>query len=67
LLTGWGADLPLLVVVQPEEANVAKSFRNLPRALVLETPALEVGAIVWARSLLLTEGALARVQEVASS
>jgi large subunit ribosomal protein L4 len=67
LLTGWGADLPLLVVVQPEEASVAKSFRNLPRALVVETPALEVGAIVWARSLLLTEGALARVQEVASS
>jgi large subunit ribosomal protein L4 len=66
LLSEWGAELPLLVVIQPEEQNIAKSFRNLPRALIVETPGLRVSAIVWARSLLLTEGALARVQEVAA-
>jgi large subunit ribosomal protein L4 len=66
LLSQWGAELPLLVVVQPEEHDIAKSFRNLPRALIVETTGLQVSAIVWARSLLLTEGALARVQEVAA-
>jgi large subunit ribosomal protein L4 len=65
LLAQWGAELPLLVIVQPDEQDVAKSFRNLTRVLVLETPDLEVGALVWARSLLFSEAALARVQEVA--
>jgi large subunit ribosomal protein L4 len=64
LLDAWGADLPLLVIVQPEEEALTKSFRNLARALVLEPSELEVGAIVWARSVLATEGALERVTEV---
>jgi large subunit ribosomal protein L4 len=66
LLSAWGADLPLLVIAQPEEDAFVKSFRNLARALVLEPSELEVGAIVWARSVLATEGALARVTEVVS-
>jgi large subunit ribosomal protein L4 len=66
LLAAWGADLPLLVIVQPEEETLTKSFRNLARALVLEPSELEVGAIVWARSVLATEGALERVTEVVS-
>jgi large subunit ribosomal protein L4 len=66
LLAAWGADLPLLVIVQPEEETLTKSFRNLTKALVLEHSELEVGAIVWARSLLATEGALERVTEVVS-
>jgi large subunit ribosomal protein L4 len=61
----WGADRPLLVVVLPEETVVAKSFRNLEKTLVLEIAELEVTALVWARSVLLSEGALARVQVVA--
>ena len=64
LLDAWGPDLPLLVIVQPEEETLTKSFRNLSRALVLEPSELEVGAIVWARSVLATEGALERVTEV---
>jgi large subunit ribosomal protein L4 len=63
LLHAWGAESPLLVVALPEEETLVKSFRNLERALVLEPSELEVGAIVWARSLLATEGALQRVQE----
>jgi large subunit ribosomal protein L4 len=66
LLSAWGADLPLLVIAQPEEDAFVKSFRNLARALVLEPSELEVGAIVWARSVLATEGALERVTEVVS-
>jgi large subunit ribosomal protein L4 len=66
LLSAWGADLPLLVIAQPEEESFVKSFRNLARALVLEPSELEVGAIVWARSVLTTEGALERVTEVVS-
>jgi large subunit ribosomal protein L4 len=64
LLSAWGADLPLLVIAQPEEDAFVKSFRNLARALVLEPSELEVGAIVWARSVLATEGALERITEV---
>jgi ribosomal protein L4 len=45
---------------------VGKSFRNLERVLVLEPSELEVGAVVWARSLLVTESALRRIEEVAS-
>ena len=59
-------DVPLLVVALPEEENLVKSFRNLDRALVLEPSELEVGALVWARSVLATEGALDRVQEAMS-
>jgi len=66
LLAEWGADLPLLVVAQPEEQALVKSFRNLTRTLILEPSELEVGAIVWARSVLATEGALERVTEVNS-
>jgi large subunit ribosomal protein L4 len=66
-LTAWGVDMPLLVVALPEEENLIKSFRNLERALVLEPTELEVGALVWARAVLATEGALDRVQEAMST
>jgi large subunit ribosomal protein L4 len=66
LLASWGGELPLLVIAQPEEETLVKSFRNLPQALVIEPSELEVGAIVWARSVLATEGALERVTEVVS-
>ena len=66
LLGTWGKELPLVVVVQPEEETVAKSFRNLERVLVLEPSELEVGALVWANSVLATEAALDRIKELAS-
>jgi large subunit ribosomal protein L4 len=65
-IRAWGADLPLLVVVLPEEENVIRSFRNLERTLVLEPSELEVGALVWAKAVLATEGALEQVQEAMS-
>jgi large subunit ribosomal protein L4 len=66
LVSTWEAALPLLVVAGEDDAVVAKSFRNLPRVLIVDPADLQVGALVWARSLLVTEGALARVQEIAS-
>jgi large subunit ribosomal protein L4 len=66
LVGGWGKELPLLVIAQLEEEAVVKSFRNLDRVLVVEPSELEVGALVWARSVLATEAALDRVKELAS-
>jgi large subunit ribosomal protein L4 len=66
LVGTWGKELPLVVIAQPEEEGVAKSFRNLDRVLVLEPSELEVGALVWANSVLATEAALDRVKELAS-
>jgi large subunit ribosomal protein L4 len=66
LVGGWGQELPLLVIAQPDEETVFKSFRNLDRVLVVEPSDLEVGALVWARSVLATQGALDRVKELAS-
>ena len=61
-LEAWGKDLPALLVVQEDDENVIKSFRNLARVLVITPGELEVAALVWARSLLVTEGALEDVQ-----
>jgi large subunit ribosomal protein L4 len=62
-LDAWGKELPALVVVQEDEEAVIKSFRNLARVLVITPAELEVAAIVWARSLLVSEGALEDVQK----
>jgi len=67
LLAGWRHELPLLIVAQPEEVALVKSFRNLPRTLVIPPAEIEVAALVWARSLLVSEASLALVQAKAES
>jgi large subunit ribosomal protein L4 len=62
LVAQWGKNVPLVVVALQEEANLAKSFRNLERVAVVTPSELEVGAVVWARSLLVSEAALPIVQ-----
>ena len=62
LLEGWGKEAPVLVVARPEDEALIKSFRNLDRVAVTVPSELEVNEIVWARSLLITEGALETVQ-----
>lgn len=57
LLEAWGKQAPVLVVVSDEEETLIKSFRNLERVLVITPAEIEVAAIVWARSLLVTESA----------
>jgi large subunit ribosomal protein L4 len=63
LVAGWGKELPLVVVAQPEEDVVIKSFRNLDRVLVIEPAEIEVGALVWARSVIATQSAFDRIKE----
>jgi len=66
LVADWGKDLPLVVVASDEEQNVTKSFRNISRAAVVTPAELEVAALVWARSVLVTQDALEAVQGRAS-
>src|SRR5947209_4627422 len=66
LLAEWGKELPAVVVATPEQEAVAKSFRNLDRVAVTSPGELEVAALVWARTLLVTEAALPLVQGRAS-
>jgi large subunit ribosomal protein L4 len=61
-LDGWSPERPLLVVATPEEESFVKSFRNLARVQVVEPGELEVAALAWARSLLVTESALPLVE-----
>jgi large subunit ribosomal protein L4 len=63
-LSAWGQEPPLLVVAQPEEQGLAKSFRNLAGTAVVEPGELEVRALVWARSVLVSRGAVERVEAI---
>jgi large subunit ribosomal protein L4 len=58
VIEGWGKQTPLVVVALPEETNLIKSFRNLERVAIVAPSELEVAAVVWARSLLVSEAAL---------
>ena len=49
---------PTLLVVTDEEEILAKSFRNLEKVLVTAPSELEVAALVWARSVVVSEAAL---------
>jgi large subunit ribosomal protein L4 len=60
------SELPAVVVATTEQEAVAKSFRNLDRVAVTSPGELEVAALVWARSLLVTEAALPLIQGRAS-
>ncbi len=62
LLDEWGKSTPTVVVALHEEEAIHKSFRNLERVAVISPSELEVGAVVWARSLVISEGALPLVQ-----
>ena len=54
-------------MAQPEEETLIKSFRNLPRTLVIPPSEIEVAALVWARSLLVSEASLPVVQAKAET
>jgi large subunit ribosomal protein L4 len=57
LLEAWGQQAPVLVIATDEEEALIKSFRNIERALVITPGDVEVAALVWARSLLVSEAA----------
>ena len=62
LVETWGQQAPLVVVATEGETNLVKSFRNLEKVVVVAPSELDVAAVVWARSLLVTETALEQVQ-----
>ncbi len=66
LVVAWAKELPVLLVAQPEEESLIKSFRNLDRVAVTVPSDLEVRHVLWARALLISEPALEQVQGRAS-
>jgi len=62
VLEAGGMAAPVVVVANADEENVVKSFRNLDRVLVTAPSELEVAAVVWARSVLVTQDALELVK-----
>ncbi len=66
LLASWGKSTPTVVVATEAEVNVFKSFRNLERVVVVLPSEVEVVALVWARSLLVTEASLELLQRRAA-
>ena len=67
LVEAWGKEPPLVVVVQEDQDAIVKSFRNLAGVQVVIPAEIEVAALVWARSLLVSQAALEAVQGRASS
>jgi len=67
LLSQWGKEFPLVLVAGDDEPNLTKSFRNLDRVVVVTPGELEVAALVWARSVLVTQDALDRVKARATT
>jgi large subunit ribosomal protein L4 len=53
---------PLVVVCTDDEVALGRSFRNLDRVAVVQPSELEIGAVVWARSLVVTQAALPLVE-----
>jgi large subunit ribosomal protein L4 len=62
LIASWDKDLPLLVVAEPDQDAVVKSFRNLPGVFVVSAAETDVAELVWARCVLATETALQNLE-----
>ncbi len=62
-LAKWGAKSPALIVLAAEETGAMKSFRNIPRTHVIEVGATGVADVIGAAALVLSEAALASLQE----
>jgi large subunit ribosomal protein L4 len=61
-----GLVAPVVLVLNDDETAAAKSFRNLERVVIVAPSELEVSAVVWARSLVVSEAALPLVETRAS-
>jgi large subunit ribosomal protein L4 len=67
LLEAWGKQPPVLLVATDEEEALIRSFRNLERVVVVTPADVEVAALVWARSLLVSEAARELVERRAAA
>jgi large subunit ribosomal protein L4 len=59
----WAPKGPTLVVLGPEDVGAAKSFRNIDRVEVAEAGAIGVADVIGAASLVISDAALAKLQE----
>ena len=57
-LAKWGPKGPTLVLCDPEETGVLKSFRNIPKAHVLPVGSAGVADVIGHASLIVTQAAL---------
>jgi large subunit ribosomal protein L4 len=64
ILTALGVDSPALIVTREPESNVVKSARNLPRIKTTLANLLNVVDILSYRTLLMTEAAVRKVEEL---
>ena len=62
-LEKWGAKRSTLIVLEGDETGALKSFRNIPRVQVVEAGAIGVADVIGAASLVISEAALAKLQE----
>ena len=62
LLAEASLELPLLLIAEPEQEAVVKSFRNIAGVFVVSSAETDVAELVWARSVLATETALQRLE-----
>jgi large subunit ribosomal protein L4 len=62
-LEKWGAKRATVILVTGEETGVVKSFRNIPRIQVIEVGAAGVADVIGAASLVVSETALAKLEE----
>ena len=62
-LAKWDAKSPTVLILTAEETGAMKSFRNLPRVTVLEVGATGVADVIGAASIVISETALASLEE----
>src|SRR4051794_9978650 len=67
LVGDWAQGASVLVVLAPEQARAALSFRNLERVCVLPADGVGVADVIGASALLLTEEALQQLTARAKS
>jgi large subunit ribosomal protein L4 len=63
VLAKWAAKSPTVLILTAEETGAMKSFRNLPRVTVLEVGATGVADVIGAASIVISETALASLEE----
>ncbi len=67
VLAKWGGAMPTLVVIGADEAAAAKSFRNIERVAVVGAEGVGVAEIIGARSVVISEDALAVLEARAAA
>jgi large subunit ribosomal protein L4 len=61
-LDKWGAERPVLVVLDAEETGAVKSFRNIDRVNVAEVGAIGVADVIGAASMVISEAAMEKLR-----